>query len=134
MKKDKIISLLKQIIQFGLVGGIAFVIDYGVFALLTKVFGVHYLISQIISFVLALAFNYIASVKWVFKAKKQNLIEATKFVVLSIIGLGINELLLFVGVSKMNYEELIVKLFVTIIVMIYNFITRKIFIEERKKL
>lgn len=122
-------KLIKQLLKFGVVGGIAFVIDYGLFALLTFL-GMHYLLAQLFSFSVSLAFNYWASIKWVFDAKKQTPKEITIFIVLSVIGLGINELLLYIGVDKLHYHELIVKLIATFIVMVYNFVTRKLIIEK----
>lgn len=123
------IKLIKQLFRFGIVGFIAFLIDYGLFALLT-ILGMHYLIAQIISFSISLAFNYYLSVKWVFDAKKQTKKEVIIFVVLAVVGLGINEILLYIGVDLLHIHELIVKLVSTIIVMIYNFITRKLIIEK----
>lgn len=123
------IKLIKQLFRFGIVGFIAFLIDYGLFALLT-ILGMHYLIAQIISFAISLAFNYYLSVKWVFDAKKQTKKEVIIFVVLAVVGLGINEILLYIGVDLLHIHELIVKLVSTIIVMIYNFITRKLIIEK----
>lgn len=125
-------KLINQVFKFGIVGGIAFLIDYGVFALLT-VLGMHYLLAQVISFIISLAFNYWASIKWVFDAKKQTYKEIVIFIVLSVIGLGLQELLLFIGVDKLHVHELITKLFATAVVMVYNFITRKCFIEDHKK-
>ena len=122
--------LIKQIMRFGIVGGIAFVIDYSIFAILT-IIGCHYLIAQIISFTISLIFNYIASIKWVFNAKKQTTKDIVVFVLLSVVGLGINELLLYIGVDKMHIHELIVKLFATAVVMVFNFITRKLIIEKK---
>lgn len=122
-------NIIKQFLKFTIVGGIAFVIDYGVFALLTAI-GVHYLISQIISFIIALSFNYFASIKWVFNAKKQTVKEIIIFVGLSVIGLILSEILLYVGVDVLNKHELIVKFIASVIVMIYNFITRKLIIEK----
>ena len=124
-------KLIEQIFKFGIVGVIAFLIDFGLFALLTQVFHVNYLIAQVISFSVSLAFNYWASIKWVFDAKKQTVKEVILFIVLSVIGLGINEILLYIGVDKIHIHELIVKLFATGVVMVYNFVTRKIFIEKK---
>lgn len=125
-------KLIKQILKFGIVGGLAFIIDYGIFALLTQVFNVYHLIAQIISFSISLIFNYYASIKFVFDAKKQGVKEITTFIIFSLIGLGINEILLYIGVDIMHFHELIIKLLATIIVMVFNFITRKIFIEKHK--
>ncbi|MBQ6840654.1 MAG: GtrA family protein [Bacilli bacterium] len=124
-------NLIKQILKFLVVGGTAFVIDYGIFALLTQTpIDCHYLIAQVISFTISLIFNYIASIKWVFDAKKQTKKEAITFVVLSVIGLVINSILLYIGVDLIHIHELIVKLFATAVVMVYNFVTRKLIIEK----
>ena len=123
-------KLINQILKFGVVGGIAFVIDYGILFLLAKVIGLNELISAAISFIISLTFNYFLSTKWVFEAKKQTPKEVIIFVLLSVVGLGINELLIYIGSIKMSIDVMIVKLFATVIVMIYNFITRKLIIEK----
>ncbi len=123
-------KLINQILKFGVVGGIAFVIDYGILFLLAKVIGLNELISAAISFVISLTFNYFASIKWVFDAKKQTPKEVIIFVLLSVVGLGINELLIYFGTTKMHIDVMIVKLFATAVVMVYNFITRKLIIEK----
>ena len=50
-------KLLAQFMKFGVVGVIAFVIDYGFMILLTEVFGVPYLISTTVSFIISVVFN-----------------------------------------------------------------------------
>lgn len=123
-------KLIKQILKFVVVGGTAFVIDYGVFAFLTYI-GIHYLLAQIVSFSVALIFNYIASIKWVFDAKKQTRKDIVIFIVLAVIGLGINEILLYIGVEELKWHELLAKFISSVIVMVYNFITRKLIVEKR---
>lgn len=123
-------KLINQILKFGVVGGIAFVIDYGILFLLAKVLGLNELISAAISFIISLTFNYFLSTKWVFEAKKQTPKEVIIFVLLSIVGLGINEVLIYLGTKKLGIDVMIVKLFATAIVMVYNFITRKLIIEK----
>ena len=129
LKNNK--KLFQQIFKFGIVGGLAFLIDYGLLFLLTEFVNIHYLISSIISFIVSLIFNYILSIKWVFDVtKKQTYKEVIVFVVLSVIGLGINQLVMYVGVGKLTIHYMLVKIISTFIVMIWNFITRKIFIEK----
>ena len=123
-------KLINQILKFGVVGGIAFVIDYGILFLLAKVIGLNELISAAISFIISLTFNYFLSTKWVFEAKKQTSKEVIIFVLLSVVGLGINEVLIYLGTKKLGIDVMIVKLFATAIVMVYNFITRKLILEK----
>ena len=124
--------LLKQLFRFGIVGVICFIIDYALLHFLTEVCGVYVLISAAISFSVSVIVNYILSTFFVFdvnrdKNQKKNFIL---FIIFSVIGLIITELLMKLGIDvfKMNYS--IVKIIATIIVMVYNFVTRKLFMEK----
>ncbi len=124
-------KLIRQILRFGVVGGLAFLIDYGIFTILSQFLHVHYLVASIISFSISVIFNYILSIKWVFDVtKKQDAKDFALFIILSVIGLGINSLIMYISVDLMHIHELIAKIIATAIVMVYNFISRKIFIEK----
>ena len=124
-------KLVQQFMKFGVVGVIAFVIDYGLMVALTELAGVNYLISATISFTVSVVFNYLASMRYVF-THKQGLSrrrEFVIFVVLSVIGLGVNDLLMWLGSSVLGVSYLIVKIVATAIAMGDNFVTRKIFLD-----
>ena len=124
-------KLFKQLFRFGIVGGLAFLIDSGVLFLLTEYLNVYYLVSSVISFIVSLIFNYILSILWVFDVKKKQTIkEIGLFVILSVIGLGINQVVMYVGADILHIYYMLCKVISTFIVMVYNFITRKIFIEK----
>lgn len=124
-------KLLNQILKFGLVGGMAFVIDYVLLYFCTEFLHIHYLISSIISFTVSVIFNYILSIKWVFDVKKkQDVKDFVIFIILSVIGLGINSLIMYVMVEKFGVYYMFSKIVSTAVVMVYNFITRKIFVEK----
>lgn len=124
-------KLLNQILKFGLVGGMAFVIDYVLLYFCTEFLHIHYLISSIISFTVSVIFNYILSIKWVFDVKKkQDVKDFVIFIILSVIGLGINSLIMYVMVEKFGVYYMLSKIVSTAVVMVYNFITRKIFVEK----
>lgn len=124
-------KLIAQFMKFGVVGVIAFVIDYGLLILLTEAFGIDYLVSATISFTVSVVFNYVASMRYVF-AHKQGLSrrrEFAIFVVLSVIGLLINNVCLWAGTDLLGIDYRITKIAVTAIVMVWNFVTRKIFLD-----
>lgn len=124
-------KLINQLLRFGLVGGLAFLLDYSILYICTEFVGIHYLISAFISYSLSTVFNYIASVYWVFDTNKTKSKGQTFFIFItfSLIGLGLNEILMWLGVDCLHIHYMFVKIGATAIVMVFNFITRKIFLE-----
>ena len=53
--------------KFGIVGVIAFIIDWGILNILVGAFHMHNVLAATISFIISLIFNYVASMKMVFK-------------------------------------------------------------------
>ena len=120
-------ELFNQIMKFGVVGGIAFIIDYICLIISKEIFELSVLLSAAIAFIISVIFNYILSIKWVFNVNKE--IDQKKnfiiFIVLSIIGLILTEIIMWFGTDIIKISYLIVKIFATAIVMVFNFITRK---------
>lgn len=132
--KAKTRKLLLQIFKFLFVGGLAFVIDYVSLIICKEIFHLSTLLSSGIAFTISVIVNYILSVKWVFdvdksKSKKQNFIV---FIIFSIIGLVITEIIMYLGSDILKISYLIVKIIATAIVMVFNFVTRKLFLEKKK--
>ena len=126
-------KLMEQMIKFGFVGFLCFFIDWGIMVFLTEVFGINPLISSTISFTVSVTVNYILNVTFVFETDK-NANKGSQFVIfvlLSIVGLGVNELCMWLGTDLLGIHYMITKVGATAVVMVYNFITRKIFIEKK---
>ena len=123
--------LITQFTKFGVVGAIAFCIDYGLLAFCVEVLHLDYLVSATIGFTVSVVFNYLASMRYVFRHKEDmsKRREFVIFVVLSVIGLIINNALMWAGVQLLRQHYLLVKLFATAVVMVWNFVTRKLFLD-----
>lgn len=126
-------KLIEQVMKFVIVGGLSFVLDFIIYYILTNFFSVYYLIAGFFSFTLSLIFNYLMSMKFVFKSKEdlKKTHEFAIFATLSVMGLGLNLLSLFILVDLFKMNDLIAKVFVAGIVMVFNFVTRKIFLEQK---
>ncbi|MCI6272267.1 MAG: GtrA family protein [Erysipelotrichaceae bacterium] len=132
---DKILKnkLLMQIIKFVFVGGTAFLIDYYLLLFLTNTMNIHYVVSNVISFCVSVIYNYILSAFWVFEMDKNKSKTQTfvVFIVLSVIGLLINTVVVFLLYDATKIFALsISKIIATAIVMVYNFVSRKIFLGK----
>lgn len=122
--------MLKQIIKFCLTGGLCTVIDFGVLFVLTEQIGLSYVISNIISVSLSTIVNYILSKIIVFNFSN-TLRNFVVFIILSIVGLIINEGLIILCVNVFTIDYKLGKIIVTGVVMCFNYLTRKYMLKER---
>lgn len=140
-----------QLIKFGFVGGLCFLIDFVIatvlFHFMNGTFSkdVATLTGGFTGFTVSVIVNYILSMKFVFE-RREDMNRRTEFIifiVLSVIGLGLNEVILLIcgrlydadGFMKDIFMDTMwfaaSKIVATAIVMIYNFVTRKLFLEKK---
>lgn len=129
---EKIEHLLVQIFRFGIVGVVATLIDFIFLYFFKELCQIQVVIANTLSFIISVIYNYWASLTFVFdvnpeKSKSKNFII---FVVCSVIGLLLNDLIVWVVTDKLNVYYLISKVIATVFVMVFNFITRKSFWNE----
>lgn len=166
---EKMKNLIMQILKFGVVGGLSFLIDFVITMLvdfLIRKAGLDIVITQglnnafslelmadavsaavgsVFGFCISLIFNYIMSMKFVFERKDDmdRKKEFAIFFILSLFGLLLNTAIMYGGkiiASKVmpvfaNENKSIVtagvKMIATGIVMVYNFISRKMTLEKK---
>lgn len=89
-----------------------------------------YIIATVIGFTIAVLVNYVLSSFLVFKYGNvgKTKLGFIKFTIFSIIGLGITSLGSWIGYDLIGGNMWVVKLIVQLIVFVYNFITRRLFI------
>lgn len=97
MSREARIALLRQLVSFGLVGGVGLVVDIVVFnALRTTVLEPHVvhggpIIAKMISTSIAIVVNWIGNRYWTFRSERRTamLREGIEFAVVSLAGAGI---------------------------------------------
>ena len=146
--------LFMEIVRFGVVGVLATVVDMvamGVVLYLFKpslyphFYNVWYgggepstlatVVGTGTGFVLGLFVNYFLSVLFVFseKGKSKSVYGFTVFAILSAIGLGIHLVGMYIGYDLLGINEWIVKIILTAIVMVYNYVSKKLLLFKKIK-
>ena len=117
-----------QLFRYALVGGLAFVIDFSSLFTLKEFGRLPYLWAAALAFILGLLTNYVISVTWVFnkRAVKNWQVEFVIFALLGVLGLGINELSMFVLTSVIGFHYLASKLVSTAMTFSWNYLSRKV--------
>lgn len=126
-----------EISRFLIVGVVSFIIDLGLLVVFQEfVFkavknGV--LFSTALSFSISLIVHYFLAVFWVFRNHKvvssvEHAVASSLFIATNVVGLGINELVMWVGVSILSYHYIFIKLVSTAVVMFWNYACQKLVI------
>ncbi len=90
--------LITKFIKFGIVGASGMVVHFAVLYLLRDVAHINQFVANTIGFVTAATTNYFLNRIWTFRSQeKQVTVEYLKFILVSLIGLGINNGTLWVG-------------------------------------
>ncbi len=115
-----------EILRFLIAGGSCFILELAVLYILTEFVGFNYLISAAVAFTLAVAINYFLCAYWVFATKNRSITTKFIFIATSVIGLGINQLCMWLFVEFCGIYYMLAKIFATAIVTIWNFITKRL--------
>lgn len=135
------LAIVWQFAKFGLIGVLNTLLDFGVLnflSYLTKVYsGSTLILLNVFAFLAANINSYFWNKSWTFSSRSRNVAaEFGKFLIVSLIGFGINSLILWVltslihplaGASPQIWEN-IAKLVATVIYTIWNFIGYKLIV------
>ena len=142
MKEDKLQVLVGEFLRYAIVGAVAFLADFGVLVFTQeyffKDFGRGVYIATVLGFVVGLAVNYFLSLWFVFTQKKdrgkgRSFGAFLVFGIIGLFGLGWTELGMWIGVGILEWNYMIVKEPVTVAVLIWNYLGRKLLIFNSKE-
>ena len=143
MNRERLTALAAEFLRYVLVGGIAFVADWGTLVIFRE-----YLLNggsswelalcTALGFVTGLVVNYVLSVLFVFRKadNKSSGKSAGAFVVFAlvgIVGLGLTELVMYIGVYLLKWNYKLTKVLVAGAVLVWNYLGRKILVFGKTK-
>ena len=119
-----------KIMKYAVVGGVAAVTDFLIFAIFAKLLNFNYLVVGAIGFIIATTINYFLSIRFVFKSGVRFGFqkEISLVFLISFLALGVNQFVLYVGIGILGWEMLFTKVCATGTVFFWNFGARSQFI------
>ena len=119
-----------KIYRYAAVGGASALIDFLLFAIFAKILGFNYLLVGAAGFIIATTVNYFLSIRFVFMSGVRFTFHKEILLVflISLVGLGLNQLVLYFGIGILAWEMLFVKVCATGSVFFWNFGARSYFI------
>jgi putative flippase GtrA len=121
-------ELIAKFLKFCVVGAIGTGVDFGITALCKEALKIQKYVSNGIGFTIAATGNYILNRIWTFQSENEQIAtEYIKFMVVSVIGLGINTLTLYLVSKKLKRGFYFSKVVATGVTMIWNFFANLLF-------
>ncbi|MBK8809010.1 MAG: GtrA family protein [Bacteroidales bacterium] len=115
-------EFILKFLKFGVVGGIGFVIDFSLTYLFKEKLKVHKYIANGVGFFVAATCNYVLNRIWTFHSNDPEVaLQFVIFLVVSIIGFGINTLFLYLFEIKFKLNFYVAKLLAIGVTMFWNF-------------
>ncbi|MCK9399711.1 MAG: GtrA family protein [Bacteroidales bacterium] len=115
-------TFLVKFIKFGIVGFSGVLIDFGITYACKEWLKIQKYIANSIGFTVAASSNYFFNRTWTFRSKDPDIaIEYTEFIVISLVGLGIANLIVWLIHSRFKQNFYLSKLFAIGVVTVWNF-------------
>lgn len=127
----------KRVIAYLFWGAATTVVNYGVYFLLTRLLAVHYIASNICAWFISVVFAFWANKVFVFRspswAFKTAAPEFGKFIGARVFSGFLETGLLWLGVTLAHYNDTMVKILVSILIVILNYLFSKFFIFQSRR-
>lgn len=127
----------KEIILYIIFGVATTVINIITYYMCAHSMGLSVILSSTIAWVISVLFAYITNKIWVFKSKtwspKELFKECLSFITARLVTGGIDICIMFLFVTLMGFNDLVVKILSNVVVIILNYILSKMIVFREKR-
>ena len=117
-------------------GGCTFFVNIGSYALLTRLCGLHALLANVVAWVVGVVFAYATNHTWVFRSNVQGwrgvATELCAFATGRLATLAMEEAVLWLGITLLAANDLLVKIAAQVLVIVANFLISKFVVFKKK--
>ena len=127
----------KSIILYCIFGGLTTLTDFIVYLTCTRIFHLDEQIATWSAWFFAVLFAFFTNRKWVFNADKTSkrgfLYQLVSFFGSRVASGLLNSAMIFIFFTKLGINDIVVKIFTSVIVVILNYILSKLIVFRKKK-
>lgn len=116
---------IKQLALYLIVGGLAAIVEWVGFYVLSELLGIHYMLSTAAAFIVSTFTNWVFGRLLLFHASWSPWKELLQIYLVSSVGLLLNLIIMWVACETLGLKKLIAKVLATGLVFFWNFFIRK---------
>ena len=129
---DRQAASLKEIVLYLVVGGCTTAVSFVIYFVCTRLFSLGYYFSDVLSWVGAVTFSFFANKRIVFKDEGKTLRKALLFYASRLATLGLEMVLMYIGIELLMANDLVVKIAVQMVVIVSNYLAGKLVVFRKK--
>jgi putative flippase GtrA len=123
-----------QLVRFGLIGALGFIVNLAVYTLLVQRLGIEYHVASAGAWLVAVASNFMLNRRWTFDARGERASQqAARFLVVSLVALALSQVLLTVLVEDVGLSKVLAQGLAVAGAMPLNFLGNKLWTFPRSR-
>lgn len=127
----------RETITYTIAGIMTTVLNFVSYYILCNILGIESLIANTIAWVIAVLFAYVMNDLWVFQSEKESIIKdclkIVKFFGARILSFIVEQFGMFLFVNLFKFNNVIMKAFLMVVVIVLNYLLSKIYIFKKQK-
>ena len=135
---SKLWNQFKELFFYGIFGVLTTVVNVLVYHLFANVFSFHYLIANVIAWIIAVIFAFVTNKLYVFKSKSWEnkiwLSEFGKFIGARLVTGILDMAMMYIMIDTLSWNDVLAKIITNIVVILLNFVFSKLLIFKKKKI
>lgn len=134
---NQLINKYKSVISYLFWGVVTTIVNIGVFAILSDYLHLFYQVSNVIAWFVSVLVAYVSNKLWVFNSHTETtgqlVTEAVRFFLMRTATLAIDIIILYIGITLLNGNDIIVKIIDNVVVVISNYAFSKMVVFKNKQ-